>query len=178
MEVIAIAAIGRNRELGKNNQLLWRIPEDLKRFRELTRGHPVIMGRKTFESIVGVLGKPLPDRTNIVLTNEHSDIYKNGFHEWNAEIEAGGYISVSSITGALQVAEKYSEKIFIIGGAQIYDLFLPHTTQLDLTLIDAEDKEADTFFPPFETEFTHTVKEEAHEHEGLKYRWIELTRTP
>lgn len=66
--VSAVAAIGRNRELGKGNELLWRIPDDLKRFKQLTLGHPVVMGRKTFESIVAVLGKPLPGRTNIVVT--------------------------------------------------------------------------------------------------------------
>lgn len=161
--VSAIAAIGKGRVLGKENKLLWHIPEDLKRFKEITRGHPVIMGRKTFESIVGYTGRPLPERTNIVVTRDEN---------WHYE----GVIAARSIEEAIEQGKrKDSEKIFIIGGAQIYAAALPFTDKLYLTLIDAE-AEGDSFFPSYEHDFTKVVFEEAHESNGLRYRWVDLER--
>jgi len=125
-----IAAVGRNRELGRGNELLWHIPEDLKRFKALTLGHPVIMGRKTFESI----GKPLPGRTNLVVSR-----------------------SALSLEDALAQAKKLDkEEVFIIGGAQIYEQALPYADRLYLTLIE-DTKEADAFFPEYEKLFTKKV---------------------
>lgn len=162
-KVSAIAAIGRNRALGRDNKLLWHIPEDLKRFHALTLGHPVIMGRKTFESIVSYIGKPLPGRTNIVLTRDKS---------WNHP----GVLVDESVESALERAKKLdAEEVFIIGGAQIYAQALPYTDKLYLTIIDDE-KEADSFFPPYEAEFTKKVFEEEHEANGLRYRWVDLGR--
>lgn len=138
--VSIIAAMGKNRAIGKNNRLLWHIPEDLKRFKRLTQGHPVIMGRKTFESILASLGKPLPGRTNIVVTHNAA---------WNYP----GVISAPSIEEALaRATELNSGEIFIIGGAQIYEQALPFADKLYLTLIDDE-KDGDSFFPPYENNF-------------------------
>jgi len=162
--VAAVVAIGRNRELGKDNKLLWKIPADVQRFRDLTRGHPLIMGRKTFESILGYRGSPLPDRTNIVITRDKA--YK---HE--------GVITTHSLEEALEAARKApgAEEIHIGGGAELYKEALPIIDKLYLTLIDAED-EADTFFPPYEKEFTKVLHEESHEWEGIKYKYVDLMR--
>ncbi len=161
--IAAIAAIGKHRELGKGNELLWRIPDDLRRFRELSTGHPIILGRKTFESIVGYVGKPLPNRQNIVVTRDTS---------WQYE----GVIMAQSVEDALERAKALDQEwITIGGGAQIYEAALPFTTKLCLTIIDDE-KEADAFFPAYETEFTKTSFQEEREFEGLRYRWIDLER--
>lgn len=164
MEVAAIAAIGRNRELGKGNELLWHIPDDLKRFKELSMGHPIILGRKTFESIVGMIGKPLPGRMNIVVTHDA---------KWNHD----GAVPASSIEDALGKAKLApgAEKIIIGGGAQIYKEALPYTDTLHLTIID-DSKDADSFFPEYENEFQDMVSEELREWKGLKYVWQDVRR--
>lgn len=160
--VAAVVAIGRNRELGKDNQLLWRIPEDLKRFKMLTLGHPVVMGRRTFESIMAALGKPLPGRPNIVITRDAA---------WRSE----GVLVAHSIEEGIEKGKQLDqEEVFIIGGAQIYEAALPFTDKLYLTLIEDE-KEADAFFPPYETGF-RVVHTEEREWEGLAYRWVDLER--
>ena len=163
-KICAVVAIGKNRELGKEGKLLWHIPDDLKRFKELTLGHPIIMGRKTFESILGYTqGKPLPGRTNIVVTRDA---------DWTYE----GVTVVSSLEeGIAKAKDLDAEEIHIGGGAQIYEQALPYIDKLYLTLIDDE-KEADSFFPPYEKEFTKKVFEEAREWNGLKYRWADLER--
>ena len=162
--VCAVAAIGRNRELGKGGKLLWHIPDDLKRFNALTRGHPLIMGRKTFESILGYTqGKPLPGRTNIVVTRDA---------DWKYE----DVIVVGSLEeGIAKAKDLDAEEIHVGGGAQIYEQALPHIDKLYLTLVDDE-KEADSFFPPYEKEFTKKVFEEKREWNGLKYKWVDLER--
>ena len=159
-----IAAIGKGRELGKGNDLLWHIPEDLKRFRAITNGHPCVMGRKTFESIVAILKKPLPNRTNIVVTRDK---------DWAYE----GVLAVNTIEEAIQLAKRKpgGEEVFIIGGGQIYELGLSYADKLYLTLIDAT-KEADSFFPEYEKIFTKKVFEEAREFDELKYTWVDLAR--
>ncbi len=165
-----IAAIGKNRELGKSNDLLWPIPDDLKRFKSLTTGHVVIMGRKTYESIHGMLGKPLPNRTSVVLMREKE------FDSTDPLFKYENVFVVHSAEAALQKAHELNlGEIFVGGGAQMYALFLPHADRLYLTLIDDE-KEADAFFPPYETSFTKTISEEAREWNGLKYRWVTLEK--
>lgn len=142
MVISLIAAMDRNRVIGKDNALPWRMPADLKRFRELTRGKPVIMGRKTHESI----GRPLPERPNVVMTRDP---------KWRAE----GCVVVRSVDEALKAAGNAPE-IMIIGGAQIFKHFLPIANRMYLTLIDAE-FEGDTFFPEFdEGEWVETEKTE------------------
>lgn len=157
-----IAAIGRKRELGKGNDLLWKIPGDLTRFRTLTKGHPIIMGRKTYESLPV---RPLPHRTNIVITRDAA---------WHAE----GVETAASIEEAIEKAKcaPGAEEIFIIGGAQIYAAALPFTGRLMLTVIDAEAPDADVFFPPYEQEFTRIISDESREWGGLRYRWADIER--
>ncbi len=162
-KVVAVAAIGKNRELGKGNELLWHIPADLKRFKELTAGHPIVLGRKTFESIVGYLGKPLPGRQNIVVTRDSN---------WSYE----GVLVAASVEEAIAKGKELDgEQVSIGGGAQIYQAALPYTDELRLTVID-DSKEADSFFPPYEQEFTKVLGEESREHDGLRYRWVDLAR--
>jgi len=163
--VAAVVAIGKNRELGKEGKLVWRIPDDVKRFRDLTRGHPLIMGRKTFESILSYRGSPLPDRTNIVITRDPN---------WKYE----GVVVTRSLEEALEKAKAApgSEEIHIGGGAEIYKEALPLIDKLYLTLIDAEAPDADTFFPLYEHLFTKKVFEEEHEWNGIRYRYVDLER--
>lgn len=153
-----IAALGKNREIGKEGKLLWNIPEDLKRFKQLTMGHAIIMGRKTFESI----GKPLPERTNIVLSRRNLDIPE--------------VLKASSIEETLAKAREIDrEEIFIIGGAEIYAQTLPLADRLYLTLIE-DQKEADAFFPVYEHLFTKKISEESRKWNGLKYAWVTLEK--
>ena len=110
--ITIIAAIGKNNELGKDNQLLWHLPADLKHFKNLTSGHPIIMGRKTYESI----GKPLPNRTNIVVSRKD---------DWFEE----GILIVPSLKDAIKHAKKINENIFIIGASNHYgQYFLLHVS--------------------------------------------------
>lgn len=125
-----IAAIGKNLELGKNNDLIWHFKEDMKFFRETTTGNTVIMGRKTFES----LPHALPNRRNIVITQ-------------NANYVADGAEVVGSIEEAIATTE--NDNVFIIGGGKIYGEFLEFADKLYLTEIYAECEDADTFFPEF-----------------------------
>lgn len=161
--ICIVVAIGRNRELGYEGKLLWHIPEDLKRFKALTMGHPIIMGRKTFESILGYLGKPLPGRTNIVVTRDPAYAHD-------------GVLVAGSLEEALAKAKELDdEEIHIGGGAQLYEQALPYVDKLYLTLVDDAPR-ADAFFPEYEKQFTRRVHEEAHEHDGLMYRWVDLER--
>lgn len=163
-KVVAIAAIGQNRELGYGNKLLWRIPEDLKRFRDVTAGHPIVLGRKTFESIVGYLGKPLPGRQNIVVTHDSG---------WSHE----GVLTASSVEEAIEKAKELDhEQVTIGGGAQIYAAALPYTDELRLTIVE-NSKEADSFFPAYEAEFPTVLARQKGEYEGLHYEWVDLART-
>lgn len=130
MSVSMIAAVGRNLELGKNNDLIWHFKEDMKFFKDTTMGHTVVMGRKTFES----LPKALPGRKNIVISS-------------NSEYQAQGATVVTSVDEALRIAD--NEEIFVIGGGKIYSEFLLYADNLYLTEIDAECPDADTYFPQF-----------------------------
>ena len=130
MSVSMIAAVGKNLELGKNNDLIWHFKEDMKFFKDTTMGHTVVMGRKTFES----LPKALPGRKNIVISS-------------NAQYQAQGATVVTSVEEALQIAD--IEELFVIGGGKIYAEFLPYADKLYLTEIDAECTDADTYFPQF-----------------------------
>ena len=186
-KICAVVAIGRNRELGKEGKLLWHIPDDLKRFKQLTLGHPIIMGRKTFESIVGYLGGPLPGRTNIVVTRQPEKLIADNPYmliranehirsENNASMDEK-VIVVDSLDSAIEKAKALDAKeIHIGGGAEIYRQALPYITKLYLTRIDAEAPDADAFFPPYESEFTKITFDEEHEWNGIKYRWVDLER--
>lgn len=143
--ITIIAAIGRNNALGKDNRLLWRLPEDLKHFKSLTENHPVVMGRKTYESI----GKPLPNRTNIVVSRR-----ENWFEE--------DILIVSKLKEALKFAKKIDEDVFIIGGGEIYKQTMELADRLEITFVD-EDFEADTFFPNIDLKIWQKTNEEFHE---------------
>ena len=140
-----IAAIGKNNELGKKNTLLWDLPADMRHFRETTRGHTVIMGQKTFESI----GRPLPNRRNIVVTRDD-----------NFKIE-GIEISMS-LEDTLASFANSTEEVFVIGGGQIYKQSIEKADRLYITHVDMEDKEADTFFPEIIPIVWNEVKHEEH----------------
>lgn len=143
--VTIVVAMGEKNEIGSNNQLLWHLPKDLKHFKDLTSGHPVIMGRKTYESI----GKPLPNRTNIVISRQ-----KDWFEE--------GILIVGSIKEAVKFARKIDEEVFIIGGGNIYEQTMDITDKLEVTLVKA-DLEADTFFPEIDNKIWMKTQEICHE---------------
>lgn len=166
--VSAVAAIGKNRELGKDGKLLWHIPDDLRRFKALTKGHSVVMGRKTFQSIASYLGGPLPERTNVVVSRGERPLEYSGAPFTNV-------VWANSVEEALEKAQALDEEIFIGGGAQIYEAVFPYTDRLHLTLIDDE-RDADSLFPPYEAEFTRIILDEAREWQGLKYRWVDFER--
>lgn len=163
-KVVIVAAMTREKHaIGKDNGLLWHIPDDMKRFKELTGNHPVIMGRKTFESIMAILGKPLPGRPNIVVTR-------------NSEYAYPEAIVVSSLAeGLTRARELDQEEIHIGGGAEIYKQVLPLVDTLHLTLV-SDEPEADTFFPAFENDFEISKVHEMRKHNGLSYQWVDYTR--
>ncbi|MBI4136944.1 dihydrofolate reductase, partial [Candidatus Roizmanbacteria bacterium] len=142
-----IAIIGKNRELGKDNKLIWSIPPDLERFRKLTAGHPVIMGRKTFESI----GHPLPERTNIIISSRGP---------------------IRSIDEAIEKARQSpgADEIFIIGGGQIFAQAINLADRIYLTVINAT-ADADIFFPDY-SQFSKIISQESHELGGLRYTYL------
>ncbi len=147
MKISIIAGIGAQNELGQNNTLLWNIPNDMKHFRDTTRGHAVIMGRKTFESI----GRLLPNRQNIVITRD-------------TDYTAPGAVIVHSLNEALEKAdmENYPEEVFVIGGAQIYTEALPLADRLYITHIHQDFPAADTFFPHWDNTLLKEVSREHH----------------
>lgn len=158
MQLILIAAVARNGAIGKDNQLLWRLPEDLKFFKRTTLGCPVIMGRKTFESI----GRPLPGRRNVVVTRQA---------EWHHD----GVDTAHSLKNALTLV-KDEDRVFVIGGGELYAQALPQADQLILTEVDAE-FDADTFFPTWDRSLFIESSRETHlsEH-GWPYHFVVYDR--
>ena len=143
--ITLVVAMGQKNEIGKANQLLWHLPKDLKHFKEITTGHPIVMGRKTYESI----GKPLPNRTNIVVSRKT---------DWFQE----GILIVGSLKEALKFAKKIDEEVFVIGGGNIYEQTIELADKLEVTLVKAE-LEADTFFPKISSKIWNKISEECHE---------------
>jgi dihydrofolate reductase len=162
--VAIVAGMGRTtRALGKGNELLWHVPEDLKRFKALTLGHPVIMGRKTFESIFAILGHPLPGRTNIVVTRDRA------YH-------ADGASVVHSLEEALAMAAREKPpEIHIGGGAELYRQALPLVDRIYLTHFD-DDTLGDVTFPEFEASFAIETAHEPRTYGTLTYQWIDYVR--
>ncbi|MCM2681300.1 type 3 dihydrofolate reductase [Echinimonas agarilytica] len=162
MRIAMIAAMARNRVIGKNNQMPWHMPADLKHFKSVTMGKPVIMGRKTFESI----GRPLPGRKNIVITRD-------------AQYQVEGVEVVTTPEAAIQAVPDV-EEVMIIGGGQIYVHFLPMATDLHLTFIDAE-PEGDAFFPELPSSFKQVSTERHLKDEKNQYscdftHWLRKAR--
>lgn len=153
-----IAVIGKNRELGEKNQLLWHVPGDLPRFKQLTMGHPILLGRKTYESI----GRPLPGRTNIVISRHVS-------------FTAQGVTVATSLDDAIDIAHASpgSEEIFVIGGGQIYAQAIDRADRLYLTIVVAGAPTADTYFPDY-SRFKKMILDESHSEEGITFRYVTL----
>jgi dihydrofolate reductase len=161
--VIVVAMSRLTQTIGNKDKLLWHIPEDLKRFKSLTMGYPVIMGRKTFTSIVGYLNGPLPGRTNIVLTRDLDYTYP-------------GVKVAHSLDEAIKLAEsEHPKEIHIGGGAELYKQALPLVSRLHVTWVD-DQPIGDTFFPVFENDFTVVSESGDKEHNGLHYEWIDYVR--
>jgi dihydrofolate reductase len=156
--VSIIAAHAENMEIGKGNKLLWHIPDDLKRFKTLTSGHPIIMGRKTYESI----GKPLPNRTNILVTRDRNYTVK-------------GCIVTHSLEEAIEKASDIDQQeIFIIGGGELYQQGMALADKLYITLVKGT-FEADTFFPSY-SQFTKVIAKEEKKENGYEYIFLELSK--
>jgi dihydrofolate reductase len=148
-QVVIVAAVGRNGVIGVEGRLPWKIPEDLARFRRLTTGHVLVMGRSTFESI----GRPLPDRLNVVLTRRS---------DWSAE----GVAVAGSLEDALDLAHGSGRVAFVVGGAEVYRAALLLADRMELTEVDAEPK-GDTFFP--EVDWSRWIESSRDSHEGFSF---------
>ena len=161
MIISLIAAMGKNRVIGNKGKLPWHMPADLKYYREKTKGKPIIMGRKTFDSMDR---KPLPDRVNIIMTHEQ-------------DYKAEGAVVVHSADEALKAAGNVPE-VMVIGGFYIFKEFLPRAKRLYLTMIDG-DFEGDTFFPEYDVTQWKEVRYEEHERDAKNpydYRFAVLER--
>lgn len=168
MKISIIAAIGQNRELGKDGKIPWHISEDFKRFKQITTGHSVIMGRKTWESLPV---KPLPNRYNIVITQD-------------TKYSTDGAEVAYSLDDALRLAtlapfdktqgRQSNDECFILGGGQIFEQSISLTNKLYLTIIE-KSFDADTFFPDY-SDFKKVVFEKEGESEGYKYKFLELEK--
>jgi dihydrofolate reductase len=159
MLISLVVAVAANNAIGKNNQLLWHLPADLKHFKQVTTGHTVFMGRKTFQSI----GKPLPNRRNIVISKSVTAIE--------------GCEVLPSLEEALLLADKH-EELMVIGGATIYNLALPKANRIYLTRVHHE-FEADTFFPEIDlNQWQETTREDflPDEKNPFRYSFITLNR--
>ncbi len=160
-----IAAAAENKALGKDNQLVWHLPNDFKRFKELTTGHHIIMGRKTFESFP----KPLPNRTHVIITRQK-------------DYQAEDCIVVDSIEKAIENCPK-DEDSFIIGGGEIYKLAMPFSDKIELTVVH-HNFEADAFFPEIKEEDWELTnsdfqsKDEKHQYDYSFNTYIKKQKTP
>ena len=142
MKITLVAAIASNNVIGKENSLPWNIPEDLKRFKQMTSGHTILMGRKTFDSI----GRPLPNRQNIVMTKDEN-------------FEREGIKVINNFDDALELIKESNEDVYVIGGSNIYELFEPVANSLAITRI-LKDFEGDAFFPDINWDLWQIEKEE------------------
>ncbi len=151
IKLISVAAIAENNAIGKNNDLVWHLPDDFKRFKALTSGHYIIMGRKTFESFP----KPLPHRTHVIITRQD-------------QYQAPGHLVVNRLDEAIAAIPKNEEKAFVIGGGEIYKQAMSRVDQLEITHVHTT-VEGDTFFPEIDAkhwkvvEETHHPKDERHQ---------------
>lgn len=147
MSISLVAAIAKNDVIGNNNELPWYLPEDLKRFKKITEGKTVVMGKKTFDSIIAKLGRPLPNRLNIVLSRQR-----------NLPLPKG----VILLNDLEQLKKLDKEEIIIIGGGEIYRLFIDLADKMHITHIDQE-VEGDVYFPKIDPQIWQKISEEKHE---------------
>jgi dihydrofolate reductase len=163
VRVSLVAAFDRNGAIGRDNALPWHLPADLKRFKQLTLGKPILMGRKTAES----LGRALPGRRNLVLTR-------------SGQVPFDGMEAVASVDAALRAAAADGAgELCVIGGAQVYALTLPLATTMRLTLVDTAVDGADAFFPAFDAGDWHAVSREQHEADArhaFAFEFVEYRR--
>lgn len=170
-----IAAIGKNRELGKQDRLLWNLPGETQYFRDTTRGHANVMGRKTFESLLHYFkGKPIPGRTSILVTRDPEYKAPQGTYAFT-NIEDALEFAKKEEERLRQIDPSLSPEVFIIGGAQMYALGMPYADRLYLTFVDGEYASADAYFPEF-SEFTKVISEKDGEENGLKYKMTVLEK--
>jgi dihydrofolate reductase len=158
LHIVLVAAVAANGVIGRDGAMPWHLPEDLAHFKETTTGHPVVMGRLTYESIAADVGGPLPDRTSVVLTTTGVD----------AE---DGVVEVEGVEAALDAArtdarERGAETAYVVGGATVYEQFLPYADRLVLTELDGE-YEGDTRFPEWDDEAF--VERERDERDGFAF---------
>ena len=163
MRVALVAAVARRGVIGRDSGIPWRLPEDMRRFRTLTMGHPVVMGRRTWESLPDQF-RPLPGRGNVVVTRNS---------DWSAQ----GADRAGSIEDALRLLEG-EDTVFVIGGGEIYAAALPSADELLLTEIDAE-IEGDTYFPNWDPDDFEEVARERHvSSDGVGYSFVTYERRP
>ncbi len=164
MRLVLLAAVARNRAIGMNNTLPWHLPEDLKRFKSLTTDQTVAMGRKTFDSIVDRLGKPLPNRKSLVLTQNPAWKYADS-------------ADVSVIRSVGELSQVEAETIFVIGGAQIYEKTISAAQELDITEVDLDIPGADAFFPAIdETQWEKEAGDWQVSEKGIRFRFATYRR--
>jgi dihydrofolate reductase len=153
--VTLIAAMAKNRVIGKNNDLIWHIPKDLKRFKALTLGHPIVMGSKTFASLGN---KPLPRRTNIVVSR-------------NPNISVDPALLCSNLEDAVKLAKKEDSVVYIVGGGEIYRQALEFADAMELTILD-KDFDGDTYFPQWDAqEWVEVSSEEVTDDPDVDYTY-------
>ncbi len=164
MRLVLLAAVARNRAIGVNNTLPWHLPEDLKRFKSLTTDQTVAMGRKTFDSIVDRLGKPLPNRKSLVLTQNPAWKYADS-------------ADVSVIRSVDELSQVRVQTIFVIGGAQIYEMTISAAQELDITEVDLDVPDADAFFPAIdETQWEKESGDWQVSEKGIRFRFVTYRR--
>ncbi len=162
MKISLIVAMAANRAIGLDNKMPWHLSADLKKFKAITMGSPIVMGRKTYESI----GRPLPGRSNIIISR-------------NLDYQQAGCLVFNDIKAAIEASSKDAEEIFIIGGAELYKATLPHADNLYLTLIN-QDFNGDTFFPEIDFKaWTEASREDISDDPSVNfsYSFLKLSKT-
>lgn len=166
--ITIIAAVAANNVIGKRGDLPWYFPEDLKRFKALTDGHPVIMGRKTFESILARLKKPLPGRIHFVLTRNPKNL--NIVDEFKTQVFA-----CANLDEAIQRASQLDTQLFIIGGEKVFAEALPKADKLELTEVH-QDYEGDSYFPEFDQDQWQKTEQGRSEYNQVEYNFATYIR--
>ena len=161
MAIHLIYARAANGVIGLNNTMPWHLPEDLAHFKQLTNGNPVIMGRKTWDSLPERF-RPLPGRTNIIVTR-------------NADWSAEGVVRTSSLEEALQVGAQHGDTVWVMGGAQIYAQALPLADTVEVTIIH-QDFEGDAYAPPLGAEWVEASREDHVSAKGLPFSFVRYER--
>ncbi|MFL0196822.1 dihydrofolate reductase [Clostridium sp. WILCCON 0269] len=154
-----IVAVGENYVIGHNNKLIWHISRDLKRFKKITYGKTIIMGRKTFESLPGIL----PNRKHVVITRDH-----------NYNVKDENVLVVNNIEDVLRYVDS-DEEAFVIGGGEVYKQLLPYCSRLYLTKIAAK-KDGDTYFPEFNKDNYNVIECEKHNEDNMEYSFVTLEK--